>query len=65
MTGQDGYQWSIEGHGPDWVWTIRNRDDGDPVVVGAAGSRAHAAACVVRALIQGVTLASGSHRLAA
>jgi hypothetical protein len=48
-----GYQWNIEVRGADWVWTIRSAD-GAVLLTGNALSRAHAAACVVRALVQGM-----------
>lgn len=49
-----GYQWSIEPRGADWIWTIRSTG-GDVVLTGRALSRAHAAACVVRAVVCGMT----------
>lgn len=56
MNDHSGYQWRIEERHGEWAWTIRSRDDGTPLVAGAAQSRAHAAACVVRALVRGVTM---------
>lgn len=49
-----GYQWKIESLGPDWFWTVRGAD-GAVLLRGGALNRAHAAACVVRALVQGMT----------
>lgn len=54
MEDPAGYHWSIEANGADWVWTIRN-GDGGVVLAGSALSRPHAAACVVRALVLGMT----------
>lgn len=56
MNDHSGYQWRIEERRGEWAWTICSRGDDTPLVTGAAQSRAHAAACVVRALIRGVTI---------
>lgn len=53
MSDHAGYQWSIEERVDHWIWTIRSAADAPPLVSGAALSRPHAAACVVRALILG------------
>jgi len=53
--GVEGYRWTIEASGSEWLWLIRSRDGGAPLLSGGAPSRAQAAACVVRALIVGVT----------
>jgi hypothetical protein len=60
-----GYQWSIEERRGEWAWSIRTRDGLTPLVAGAALSRAHAAACVVRALIQGAAIQHQAPSLAA
>ncbi|MFN3667856.1 MAG: hypothetical protein ACK4VY_00955 [Brevundimonas sp.] len=56
MNDHPGYQWAIEERQDEWVWLIHDGDRQMPVVTGIAPSRAHAAACVVRALILGVTM---------
>jgi hypothetical protein len=56
MNDHPGYQWAIEERQGEWTWAIRNRDEDQPLVNGLAASRAQAAACVVRALILGVTM---------
>lgn len=55
MNDHAGYRWVIEERQGDWVWAIRSCDGDMPLVTGVAQCRAHAAACVVRALILGVT----------
>ncbi|MGZ9098356.1 MAG: hypothetical protein ACXW3O_01515 [Brevundimonas sp.] len=65
MGDDAGYHWNIEAQAAEWVWTIRKRDDGRPLLTGTAASRPHAAACVVRALILGVTAAHQAEALAA
>jgi len=56
MNDHAGYQWAIEERQGEWAWAIRSGDEDHPLVTGVAVSRAHAAACVVRGLIQGVTM---------
>lgn len=56
MNDHAGYQWAIEEQPGGWAWAIRSRDEDQPLVDGLAASRAQAAACVVRALILGVTV---------
>jgi hypothetical protein len=48
-----GYHWSIRPSGADWLWEIRDHDDGDLVLEGRAPSRAVAAALVIRTLARG------------
>jgi len=55
MNDHAGYEWGIEERGAQWIWTIRGRGDRDAFATGAAQSRSHAAACVVHALICGMT----------
>ncbi|HYC68220.1 hypothetical protein [Brevundimonas sp.] len=50
-----GYHWTIRPSGEDWVWEIRDHDDGGLVLEGLAPSRAVAAALVIRALARGVS----------
>ena len=52
--GSDGYSWTINASGSEWVWTIYSPGQGSCLLSGTAESRPHAAACVVRALIEGV-----------
>ena len=61
---QAGYKWSIQARGAEWVWTIRS-GEGAPVDCGAAPTRAQAAACVVRALVRGMTPVEAPRTLAA
>lgn len=65
MNDHAGYRWRIEEGQGEWTWTIRGHDDDTALVTGAAQSRAHAAACVVRALIRGVTMERQPQSMAA
>jgi hypothetical protein len=65
MGNPAGYQWSIEERQGEWSWSIRAPDSQTALVTGAALSRAHAAACVVRALVLGVTVEDAAPALAA
>jgi hypothetical protein len=65
MGNTAGYQWSIEERDGQWTWSILAPEGQTSLVTGAALSRAHAAACVVRALILGVTVDDQAPSLAA
>lgn len=49
-----GYHWSIQSREPGWVWMIRD-GEGAVVLAGDALTQAHAAACVVRAVVRAMT----------
>lgn len=50
-----GYHWSIKACGGDWVWAVRNVR-GEVVLSGSAITRPHAAACVIHALVEAMTV---------
>ena len=61
-----GYRWSIRRDGEVWTWTLTDHDTGQLLVDGAAGTRAIAAAMVVRAIARGTVANSvAARRLAA
>lgn len=60
-----GYLWTIRPEGDLWFWQARGRDDQTLVERGLAGSRAEAAACLVRAITRDVTADMQPERLTA
>ena len=65
MGDHAGYQWGIQERDAEWIWSVRSRSGDTVLVTGSAESRSHAAACVVRALICGVTMVSEPQSMAA
>ena len=60
-----GYHWTIRPSGADWLWEIRDHDDGGLVLDGRAPSRAVAAALVIRPLARGASEPAGLQDVAA